>query len=158
MTFTNQSLISRSIERARAHAVARTPAHTRGSSPRSLKLQQGASFITLLAYFVIGAFIVLLVLKLFPVYMQYFSVKKVIATMANSDEVRTGTVGDIRRSFDRRAQIDDITVIKGVDLEITKEGNAAVVSAVWRHEVPLFTGYTLLIDFSASTGNVTQTN
>jgi Domain of unknown function (DUF4845) len=129
---------------------------SRLGAPRALSSpakQEGASFITILIYFVVGAFFVLLVLKLFPVYMEYFAIKKVIATMGNTDEVRIGTVGDIRRSFDKRAQIDDIKVIKGADLEITKESGSAVVTAAWQHPVPLFTGYTLIIDFNVSTGS-----
>jgi hypothetical protein len=115
--------------------------------------QQGLSFISLLAYFALGGIVVLLALKLIPVYLEYFSIKKVLASMSISEEVKTGTVGDIRRSFEKRSQIDNIVAIKAADLEITKEGGDAVVSAAWQQEVPLFPGWKLVIDFNVSTAS-----
>ena len=90
-------------------------------------------------------------MKLFPVYLELFSVKKVMAAMAQGEEVKSGTVTDIRKSFDRRAVIDNIQALQGSDLEITKDAGETVVTATWQHKVALFTGYTLLVDFSVST-------
>ena len=44
---------------------------------------------------------------------------------------------DIRGSFDRAAAIDDISSIKGKDLEITKRGDKNVVSFKYSREIPL---------------------
>ena len=116
-----------------------------------LYAQQGAGFIVVVFYFVVAAFVMFLGLKLVPVYIDYFTVKKIISSMAYSEEVKTGTVAEIRRSFDRRASIDYQKSVTADDLEITKEGNETVVTAVWQQKIPLFTGYTLVVDFSAST-------
>ncbi len=120
-------------------------------APRSA--QRGVGFVTLCLYFVVAGVLVLGGLKLVPHYLEYFSIKKVIADMAASEEVKTGTVAEIRNSFDRRKSIDNVTAIKGADLEISKENNDTVVSAIWQATIPLFPGYTLLIDFSASTAD-----
>lgn len=120
-------------------------------APRSR--QRGVGFVTLCLYFIVGAFILLGGLKLMPYYLEYYSVKKVIASMATSEEVKSGTVADIRQNFDRRAVIDNIAAVKGVDLEITKENNETVVTAAWQPQIQLMPGYTLLIDFSVSTAN-----
>jgi Domain of unknown function (DUF4845) len=90
-------------------------------------------------------------LKILPHYIELMSINKVLEAMASSEEVKSGTVAEIRSSFDRRATIDNINSIKGSDLEIGKENNETVVSVAWQQRIPLFTGYTLLIDFSAST-------
>lgn len=115
--------------------------------------QRGMSFISLLILFVLGGAIVLLGLKVVPAYTDYFLIKKIITSMANSDEVRGGTVADIRKSFDRRVSADYTETLKGEDLDITKEGNETVVSATWSKKIPLFTNHTLVIDFSASTAS-----
>lgn len=120
---------------------------------RSPKSQRGVGFFMLVFIFAVCAVVVLLGLKLFPVYSQYFNVRSVISAMANSEEVKSGTVAEIRNSFGRRASIAYIEVITGDDLEITKEGGETVVVAAWQQRVPLFTGYTLLIDLSASTAD-----
>ncbi|MFO0115600.1 MAG: DUF4845 domain-containing protein [Betaproteobacteria bacterium] len=115
--------------------------------------QRGVGFVTLCLYFVVAGVIILGGLKLIPHYIEYLSVKKVISAMARSEEVKSGTVAEIRNNFDRRRVIDNIVVLRGADLEIGKENNETVVSAVWQANVPLFPGYTLLIDFSASTAD-----
>ncbi len=117
------------------------------------KRQRGISFIMLVVYFAVGAGIALLALKVIPAYLDYFTVKKIFASMATSEEVRSGTVQDIRKSFERRATIDYQKSVTPDDLEITKEGNETVVSAVWQAKLPLFTSWTLLIDFSVSTAD-----
>jgi len=120
---------------------------------RNPRRQGGIGAVMLLFIFVVCAFVLLMGLKLFPVYNQYFSVRTVISSMANSEEVKSGTVAEIRRSFDRRAAIAYIEVINGDDLEITKEAGDTVVTAAWQARVPLFTGYTLLVDLSSSTAD-----
>ena len=119
----------------------------------NLQRQRGMGFIMLIFVLAVCAVVLMLGLKLFPVYSQFFNVKSVIKAMANSEEVRTGTVADIRKSFYRRATIGYVEVITADDLEITKEGGETVVIAAWQQKVPLFNGYTLLIDLSASTAD-----
>ena len=99
------------------------------------------------------AFVLLMGLKLFPVYSQFFNIKSVFKGMAASEEVRSGTVAEIRKSFDRRATIGYVEDITADDLEITKEGGETIVSAAWQKKIPLFTGYTLLVDLSVSTAD-----
>jgi Domain of unknown function (DUF4845) len=118
---------------------------------RNLRQQRGIGFISLIFIFAVCAVVLLLGLKLVPVYLELFSVKKVMAAMAQGEEVKSGTVTDIRKSFDRRAVIDNISALQGSDLEITKDAGETVVTATWQHRVALFTGYTLLVDFSVST-------
>ena len=116
----------------------------------NLRRQRGMGFIMLIFVLAVCAVVLMLGLKLFPVYSQFFNVKSVIKAMANSEEVRTGTVADIRKSFYRRATIGYVEVISADDLEITKDAGETVVVATWQHKVALFTGYTLLVDFSVS--------
>jgi len=118
---------------------------------RNPRRQRGIGFVMLIFIFAVLAFVLLMGLKLFPVYSQFFAVKGVISAMANSEEVKSGTVSEIRRSFDRRASIAYIEIITGDDLEITKENGETLVTAAWQAKVPLFTGYTLYVDLSTST-------
>ncbi|MBL8520694.1 MAG: DUF4845 domain-containing protein [Betaproteobacteria bacterium] len=115
------------------------------------KRQRGVSFIMLMVYFAMAGALALLGMKVVPAYLDYLTVKKIFASMSNSEEVRSGTVQEIRKSFDRRATIDYQKSVTMDDLEITKEGNETVVSATWQAKIPLFIGWTLLIDFTAST-------
>ena len=123
------------------------------TSQKNLQHQRGMSFFMLVFVMAVCAVVLLLGLKLFPVYSQYFNIKSVFKGMATSEEVRSGTVAEIRKSFDRRATIGYVEDISADDLEITKEGGETVVSAAWQKKIPLFTGYTLLVDLSVSTAD-----
>lgn len=116
----------------------------------NLQRQRGIGFFSLIFVFAVVAVVLLLGMKLVPVYLELFAVKKVLASMAQGEDVKSGTVTDIRKSFDRRAAIDNIQALTGADLEITKDAGDTVVVATWQHRVPLLTGYTLLVDFSVS--------
>lgn len=90
-------------------------------------------------------------LKIAPAYIEYFTVKKAIVGVART--AGGGTVADVRQGFDRRAQIDDIDVIAGKDLEITKEGNDIVISFAYPKRIPLFGNVSVVIEFAASSNN-----
>jgi hypothetical protein len=62
-----------------------------------------------------------------------------------------GTVRDIRVSFDKRNAIEDIHSIRAEDLEITKEGGEAIVTANWSVKVPMIYNVSACIDFTATT-------
>ena len=120
---------------------------------KNLLRQRGMGFVMLIFIFAVCGAVLLLGLKIFPVYSQLFNVKSVMKAMAASEEVKTGTVAEIRKSFQRRASIAYVEAITSDDLEITKDGGETIVTAAWQEKIPLFTGYTLVIDLSASTAD-----
>ena len=108
----------------------------------------------MLGMLVVGIIIVFVAiggLKIAPAYIEYFTVKKAIVGVAQT--TGKGTVGEVRQAFDRRAQIDDIDVIAGKDLEITKEGNDIVISFAYPKRIPLFGNVSVVIEFAASSNN-----
>lgn len=116
-----------------------------------MKSQRG---VTLMGMLIVSIVIVLVAiggLKIAPAYIEYFKVKKAITVIATTNA--GGTVADVRRSFDLRAAVDDIDVIAGRDLEVTKEGNELVVSFAYPKRIPLFGNINVVIDFAASSNN-----
>lgn len=103
--------------------------------------------------FLIGgiAVVAFLVMKMLPPYLEYFSIKKVLAVMAKQEDLQNMTSPDIRKAFDRRATIDNITVVEGKDLEVSKEGGDTVVSVEYSVKIPLVANVSAVIDFSDST-------
>lgn len=90
-------------------------------------------------------------LKIAPAYIEYFKVKKAITAIAQSSS--GATVADVRRAFDRRAEVDDIDVIAGRDLDVSKEGNELVISFAYPKRIALFSNVNVVIDFAASSSN-----
>jgi hypothetical protein len=110
--------------------------------------QRGLSMTTLLVVAVIIVFGAIGFMKVGPAYMEYFKVKKAVHAVAL--EGRTGTVADVRKGFDRQAVMDDIDVIRGQDLDVSKEGNEVVVAFAYTKKVGLFGNVSLLIEFAGA--------
>ncbi|HWD23608.1 MAG TPA: DUF4845 domain-containing protein [Burkholderiales bacterium] len=115
------------------------------------RLQRGLSLGALFVWLFIIIVLALLGMRLIPPYMEYATAKNAIQQISR-DRVGS-TPQEIRRAFDSRATIDDITAIKAADLDITKEGNEIVISFAYRKEVPLFANLGVYMDFAASSRN-----
>ncbi|HSD44190.1 MAG TPA: DUF4845 domain-containing protein [Burkholderiales bacterium] len=116
----------------------------------SRQRQQGLGFAGVLILLIAIVFIAIIGMKLVPAYIEYFTIKKAITGMTQSGELRGGSVADVRKAFDRRAAVDDITALRPEDLEITKEGNEIVVAFAYEKRIPLFYNVSVLIDFAGS--------
>ena len=81
--------------------------------------------------------------KVTPSLVEYFGIVK-----ACKRAVVAGSPAEIRQAFDRASSVDDITSITGKDLEITKEGEKAVVTFAYAKEIRLVGPVALLIRYS----------
>ncbi len=119
----------------------------------SITKQRGISFYSLLFVFAVVGATGLLGLKVVPHYLDYFTVKKILASIASQPDFNTETVAEIRKSFDRRMTIDYANNLRGEDLEITKDGGQTVITANWTVNTPLFANWVLVINFTATTAD-----
>ena len=88
-------------------------------------------------------------MKLTPSYLEFMAIKKVVNAVGA--EARGGaSVAQVRKSFDLRATVDDISSVKGSDLEVTKDGANVQVSASYRKEIPLVANIGVYIEFNAA--------
>lgn len=117
------------------------------------KQQQGMT--TLGAIFVGGilVFAAIIVMKIAPSYIEYWSVRKILSAMAHDPAVPSMSDREIRDSFDRRADIDDVNSIKGEDLDISKASGQVMITASYSSKVHLFGNLNACMDFNASTGS-----
>jgi hypothetical protein len=112
--------------------------------------QSGVSLMALMAVLILVAVVALFAMKVIPSFLEFRAAKGAIEAIAR--EKQGATPGDVRRAFENRSTIDDINSVKPADLEITKDGNALVISFAYRKEVPLFKNVGLYIDYTASAG------
>ena len=116
-----------------------------------MRNQQGVTLVGMVIVGIIIVFVAIGGLKIAPAYIEYYKVKKAIVGVAQTTS--RGTVAEVRAAFDRRAAIDDIDVIAGRDLEVTKEGNEIVVSFAYPKRISMFGNVSVLIEFAASSNN-----
>lgn len=115
------------------------------------KNQQGMTFFGVMFVGMIIVFGAILLMKLIPPYLEFWSVQKIISVMAKDSALPEMTPAQVRESFDRRATIDNVNVIKGSDLDIDKSRGETTVSASYSVTVPIAGNLSALIEFEAST-------
>ena len=108
--------------------------------------QRGVSLKGLIFWLALGGFLAIMGAKMMPSYIEYFSVKKMFATMEQAGDLK-GSVRDIRRSYDTRNAIEDVKSVRGDDIEVTKEGGETVITATWSVKVPLVSNISACLDF-----------
>jgi len=112
--------------------------------------QRGITLTGALMGMIVLAFVGLFAAKLMPAYLEYFAVKKMLAAMESTGETKA-TVKEIRNSWARRNTIEGVQSVNPDDLDITKEGGEAVVTAVWSTKVPIIGNFSACLDFTATT-------
>ncbi|MBA2690144.1 MAG: DUF4845 domain-containing protein [Burkholderiales bacterium] len=112
--------------------------------------QRGIGAVGFILALVIAVFAVIVAIRLVPAYLEYFTIKRALVNTAQSPESKNATVPNLRKAFERRAEVDNIKAISASDVDITQEGGNPVLSANYSVKVPLFANVSACIDFSAS--------
>ena len=115
------------------------------------KRQRGLTLLSMIMVGTLVGFFAYIGIRVTPAVIEYFTVLKNVKAIVASGETKGATVADIRRSYDRRATIDDTPSVTAADLDISKDGGEVVIGFSYSRKVPLFANVSLLLDFSGST-------
>src|SRR3954466_14890352 len=115
-----------------------------------MKRQKGVSLSGLLMASVFIIVIVLLGLKIVPVFLEYNAIQRSFRGIAEDPALRVGSREQVRRAFVSRAMVDDIKAISADQVEITREGGDLLITAEYAVKVPLFRNLSACFDFHPS--------
>ena len=115
-----------------------------------MRKQRGISLMGLIVTLAVLGFLGIMAAKLLPAYLEFFAVKKMFSAMEQAGDLK-GSVRDIRYSFEKRNAIEDVKSVRSDDLEITKEGGEAVLTANWSVRVPMVSNVNACLDFMVTT-------
>jgi hypothetical protein len=111
------------------------------------KTQGGISLTGLIVGSALLIAVTLVGMKIVPAYMEFLSVKKVLTAM-KQEPLDTMSASEIKKSFDKRATIAYISVVKGSDLTIEKTSAGTTVDVEYQVIKPIAGNVSVLIDFS----------
>jgi hypothetical protein len=112
--------------------------------------QRGLTMFGFLFVAVVLVAVAMLAMKLVPAYIEFFSVKKILATMGQDSDVRSKSNVEIRKDFSKRASVGYVTVVKPEDISIDRRGGIPVIAADYEFRTKLVGNVSLVVDFSAS--------
>ena len=112
--------------------------------------QRGLTMIGFLFVAFVLVMVAMLGMKLVPAYIEFFSVKKILAAMGQDSDLKSKSNAEIRSDFIKRANVGYVTVVKPEDLSIDRSGGTLVISAEYEFRSKLVSNVSLVVDFSAS--------
>ncbi len=116
---------------------------------KTLQKQKGISLPGLLLWSVVLILLSVSGLKIAPAYIEYSSIKKNLIAIAKETNSQSTDLNQIRMSFSKRAQIDNIKSISAQDIKINRESGRVILSAHYTTKIPLIANISLNIDFEA---------
>jgi len=116
---------------------------------KAIREQKGLSLSSLLVWSTILTLVAIFGIKLVPAYIEYAAIKKNLTAIVKETNLPDADPSQIRLSFSKRAQIDNIKAISGQDIKINRENGRIVLSAKYTTKMPLISNISLHIDFEA---------
>ena len=112
------------------------------------KSQEGVSFITVMLLAPLVALLVLVVIKLIPVYMEYESVVSSVNSMVGDKAATYTSKNDVVGTLLKRFDVNDVKNVNLDNIDVQPEGNAFSISIDYEVRTHLFYNIDLLISFS----------
>ena len=109
--------------------------------------------LTLTGFIVVAVIVVIALLlgfKLGPPYMEFYSIQKLLRQIASEPLAGSDYRHFVRRNFQLRSGVDNITAVNVNDLTITKDGENVVIVAEYTVRVPLVYNISACMDFRAT--------
>ena len=124
-------------------------------NPAIAPRQRGISLMGLIVVAIVGVIVAILLMKVIPTYIDNREIANILHQLVSDPDLQGATPQDIRNSFDKRALINDITVIDSSKLNIAQDPNGHLVISVKYHvKIPLAFNISLWIDFDTSSANL----
>jgi len=115
---------------------------------RRVRQQQGLTAITTLALIVLIGFVVLVVLRLAPVYLEYFNVAASVNSLKNEPTLWDKSKEDVYELLKRRFEINDVKRVKKDNVKISREGSTTTVAVNYEARVSLLGNVDFLVTFA----------
>jgi hypothetical protein len=115
-----------------------------------MKRQRGVSLSGLMMGIAILIPAALLGMKVAPSVIEYYKIKKAVKSVGKDNSLQGAGVAEIRKAFEKHAEIDNFKKITSGDLEVTKEGGQLVVAFAYQDKIPLFANVSLVMDYEGS--------
>jgi len=112
---------------------------------QSMQRQKGVTAIGWLVILGLIGFFTLLVLKMWPSYMEFYKISSTLETLSKDSGFQTPA--QIRDKAERRFDISYVEAITPKDLKIKPRGNTYLVSTKYESRVHLFYNVSVLMDF-----------
>jgi type II secretory pathway pseudopilin PulG len=112
-----------------------------------LDKQCGMSLTGLILVLIVLGLFALLAIKIVPSYLEFRAVRDGMLRARAAG----GSVAEMRQTFDKFAEVNNVDAIRGRDLVISRDAGTPVISFAYEKRIPLTGRATLVIDYDGTT-------
>jgi len=109
--------------------------------------QRGATALGMLTILAILGLGLYAVIRLVPVYLEYFEVVRAMEKVSKEGDAATTNPDQIHRSLERSWEIEDIKTFDYKDMQIRRAGGGWEMTAEYEAKVPFIGNVSLLAEF-----------
>ncbi|HBZ08022.1 MULTISPECIES: DUF4845 domain-containing protein [Massilia] len=113
----------------------------------TLGRQGGMSLTGLILGLIVVGLVAVLAIKVIPSWLEYRSIKDGIGRVKEEG----GSVAEMQKAFDRFADINNVTSLRGRDLIISKDGGEPEISFAYQKRIALTDNASIVIDYDGTT-------
>lgn len=103
----------------------------------NLKAQQGMSMLGMLTTVVLVASILLLAIKIIPLYIDDYAIANALEAVIQEEDIVTANKKQVQASIVRRLSADYTRDLKDDEIIITKEKDKTIIDVVYEARVPI---------------------
>ena len=122
----------------------------RSTERARMRRQKGVTLTGMILVSVLVIIVLLIGMKVVPVYLEYFTILKNFRAMAEDPSLASVRRPELVRAWSGRATVDNITALKTTDVVFERQGEQLVVSAEYSVKVPIFGHVNFCFDFNPS--------
>jgi len=101
------------------------------------KSQQGMTGISIMVILALGAFVLAMVFKLFPFYLEGFKVNSTLKGLATDSRVEGASDREVKELIMKKLQVDDVDTVTAEHIKIDSSGKKRTVAIEYESRVNL---------------------
>lgn len=109
--------------------------------------QKGASLLDMMPWLLVGAFVVIFLIRVGPVYVDDFTLNRVISAMEGSAQLRDTNERKIREGIERRLGLENIDAVDPRDMSIEVGETQAFIEFDYEVRTPFLGNVDVVIGF-----------
>lgn len=115
---------------------------------KTARHQQGFSILAIMLFIAIGVFVLTVVVRVVPAYINNFTLNQIIGSMEDSRPYEQAeTVGDVRTLLRKRVQMENIDGIDVSDIDMTRDGERLHIRFTYELRSPFMGNIDTVIQF-----------
>ncbi len=112
------------------------------------KFQQGMTIYGVAFILLLIGFLVFTILKLFPVYMENFTIRSSVESLQNDSAKEYMGAMDIRNALMKRFSMNNVSQVSHEDISVIREGQNYYVNVDYEVRVPFIKNISLVVSFT----------